>query len=215
MRLFEQSPDGACLREWASKMNVPIFSIDYSLAPEAPFPRAIEEVLYAYCWALKNPELVGSTGENIIFVGDSAGGNIMTATLIKCIEMGIPKPKGLFNVYPVYMADYAMVPSRFACSMEVILPYMTYMRLFQAYKGYVGKKDPATLKNREIPKIQFDMSDVIPKNYLFSPQLAPNDILKQFPPTSLLSTNLDPGLDDSVEVGFLIILRSFYWLNFV
>lgn len=189
-------------------MNIPIFSVDYSLAPEAPFPRAIEEVLYAYCWALKNPELVGSTGENIIFVGDSAGGNIMTATLIKCIEMGVPKPKGLFNVYPVYMADYASVPSRFECSMEVILPFMTYMRLFQAYKGYVGKKEPSTLINREIPKTQFDVSDVIPKNYLFSPQLAPNEILKQFPPTSIISTNLDPGLDDSVEVNFLITVSS-------
>lgn len=43
---------------------------DYSLAPRAPFPRALEEVFYAYCWALKNCELLGSTAERVILVGE-------------------------------------------------------------------------------------------------------------------------------------------------
>lgn len=51
------------LRQWAKELNVPILSIDYSLAPHAPFPRALEEVTYAYGWALKNFHLLGSTGE--------------------------------------------------------------------------------------------------------------------------------------------------------
>lgn len=50
------------LRQWAKETGVPILSIDYSLAPEAPFPRALEEVTYAYAWALKNYNLLGSTG---------------------------------------------------------------------------------------------------------------------------------------------------------
>lgn len=50
------------LRDWAKRLNVPILSIDYSLAPEAPFPRALEEVYYAYCWALKNHKFLGSLG---------------------------------------------------------------------------------------------------------------------------------------------------------
>lgn len=57
------------LRGWAKALNVPILSIDYSLAPAAPYPRALEEVLYAYSWALKNCELLGSTGE--IFIKQS------------------------------------------------------------------------------------------------------------------------------------------------
>lgn len=67
------SIDGSYLREWADKLDVPILSVDYRLAPKAAFPRALEEVFYAYCWALQNAELLGSTGENIVFVGDSAG----------------------------------------------------------------------------------------------------------------------------------------------
>jgi hormone-sensitive lipase len=38
---------------------VPILSVDYSLAPEAPFPRALEDCFYAYCWAIKNHQLLG------------------------------------------------------------------------------------------------------------------------------------------------------------
>lgn len=55
------------LRGWAKALNVPILSVDYSLAPEAPYPRALEEVLYAYGWALKNCELLGSTGTKHLF----------------------------------------------------------------------------------------------------------------------------------------------------
>lgn len=51
------------LRDWAMQLKVPILSIDYSLAPAAPFPRALEEVYYAYSWAVKNCHLLGSTGK--------------------------------------------------------------------------------------------------------------------------------------------------------
>lgn len=47
------------LKTWAQELGVPILSIDYSLAPEAPFPRALEECFYAYCWAVKHCTLLG------------------------------------------------------------------------------------------------------------------------------------------------------------
>ncbi|KAG5842895.1 hypothetical protein ANANG_G00182610 [Anguilla anguilla] len=47
------------LRSWAQDLGVPILSVDYSVAPEAPFPRALEECFYAYCWALKHCHLLG------------------------------------------------------------------------------------------------------------------------------------------------------------
>ena len=48
------------LKSWSQDLGVPILSVDYSLSPEAPFPRALEECFYAYCWALKNAHLLGS-----------------------------------------------------------------------------------------------------------------------------------------------------------
>lgn len=50
------------LKTWAQELGVPIFSIDYSLAPEAPFPRALEECFFAYCWAVKHCALLGEAG---------------------------------------------------------------------------------------------------------------------------------------------------------
>ena len=127
------SSDEFYLREWAVKMDVPILSIDYSLAPEAPFPRALEEVFYAYCWILKNIELLGSTGENIVFAGDSAGGNLNTACIVKCIEMGIKKPKGLFNAYTPFLVNFASTPARFLSLVDPLLPYGFIMRVFKSY----------------------------------------------------------------------------------
>ncbi|KAG7254543.1 hypothetical protein CRUP_015546, partial [Coryphaenoides rupestris] len=46
------------LKSWSQDLGVPILSVDYSLAPEAPFPRALEECFYAYCWAIKNHHLL-------------------------------------------------------------------------------------------------------------------------------------------------------------
>lgn len=49
------------LKSWSQELGVPILSVDYSLAPEAPFPRALEECFYAYCWALRNHHLLGKS----------------------------------------------------------------------------------------------------------------------------------------------------------
>ncbi len=55
------------LRSWSQDLNAPVLSVDYSLAPEAPFPRALEECFYAYCWAIKNHNLLGE-GNSPVFI---------------------------------------------------------------------------------------------------------------------------------------------------
>ena len=57
------------LHQWSSKLDIPIISVDYSLAPEAPYPRALEEVFYVYCWMLKHFPALGTTGKTIIMAG--------------------------------------------------------------------------------------------------------------------------------------------------
>lgn len=58
------------LKNWSIWTNgTPILSVDYSLAPEAPYPRAVEEILYAYVWALNNVKHLGSTAKRIVFAG--------------------------------------------------------------------------------------------------------------------------------------------------
>ena len=61
------------LRSWAKELGVPILSVDYSLSPEAPFPRASEECFFAYAWCLNNFDQLGTTGKYVCVAGDSAG----------------------------------------------------------------------------------------------------------------------------------------------
>lgn len=121
------------LRDWANRLDVPVLSIDYSLAPEAPFPRALEEVVYAYCWALKNCKRLGSTGEKIIAAGDSAGANLLLCASLKCIELGVPPPNGLFLAYVPTIINFIPSPARLLCLMDPLLPFGFLMRCLKAY----------------------------------------------------------------------------------
>ncbi|XP_049267753.1 hormone-sensitive lipase isoform X2 [Rhipicephalus sanguineus] len=48
------------LKDWARLVNVPILSVDYSLSPESPYPRALEEVTFVYGWVLNNCHKLGT-----------------------------------------------------------------------------------------------------------------------------------------------------------
>ena len=65
-----------------------VLIINYRLAPEHPFPAALEDATDAYQWLLKQ----GYLPENIIIAGDSAGGGLTVATLINLREKGVTLP---------------------------------------------------------------------------------------------------------------------------
>lgn len=123
------------LRQWAKDLDVPILSIDYSLAPEYPFPRALEECFYAYAWALNNADKLGWTGERICFAGDSAGGNLMMATAIRAASFEIRVPDGIMAAYTPFMVRYTPSPSRMLGLMDPLLPMGILTRCLAAYAG--------------------------------------------------------------------------------
>ena len=77
------------LHQWSKELDIPVLSIDYTLAPEASYPRAIQEVFYSYCWTLEHAKLLGWNGNRIIVSGDSAGGNMGASLVLQCIQNGI------------------------------------------------------------------------------------------------------------------------------
>ncbi|PRD37912.1 UNVERIFIED_CONTAM: Lipe [Trichonephila clavipes] len=125
------------LRHWAYDLNVPIISVDYSLSPEAPFPRAIEEVLLTYAWVLKNPDKLGWTGETICFAGDSAGGNVLMSVILKTITMQIRKPDAIMCCYTPLILDIVPSPSRLLCWIDPLLPLGFMISCMNAYAGNV------------------------------------------------------------------------------
>jgi monoterpene epsilon-lactone hydrolase len=72
-----------------------VLSVNYSLAPENPFPKAIEDVQNIYEYLIEE----GYTYDQIVIVGDSAGGGLALATVIKLrdLKVDLPAALGLFS----------------------------------------------------------------------------------------------------------------------
>jgi epsilon-lactone hydrolase len=66
-----------------------VLNLNYRLAPESPYPAAIDDVLHAYKWLLEQ----GEKPEDIIFSGDSAGGGLTIASFMKIRDQKLPMPK--------------------------------------------------------------------------------------------------------------------------
>ncbi len=80
----------AMVSQIALAAGVKALSIDYRLAPEHPFPAALEDCLAAYHWLLEQ----GIPATKIVLAGDSAGGNLTLATLLALRDFS--KGKGTF-----------------------------------------------------------------------------------------------------------------------
>ncbi|WP_432200332.1 alpha/beta hydrolase [Erythrobacter sp. W53] len=61
--------------EIAAQMDLPVVAVDYRLAPEAPFPAAIEDCEAATRWIASGPAELGREVSSLVLIGDSAGGN--------------------------------------------------------------------------------------------------------------------------------------------
>lgn len=83
--------------------QVRILSVDYRLAPENPYPAAIEDAVSAYRWLLQQ----GVPADSIVIGGDSAGGGLTFATLLKLKENGDPLPAAAFVMSPWVDLDHS------------------------------------------------------------------------------------------------------------
>lgn len=61
-----------------------VFNIDYRLAPEHPYPAAVSDVCSALQWLSQHAESYGGDLRRVVFAGESAGGNLVTALTVCC-----------------------------------------------------------------------------------------------------------------------------------
>lgn len=86
----------------ADLMGCVVASVDYRLAPEHPFPAGLDDCYQVARKILKQPELVDARDcENIILMGDSAGGNLAAVVSTMLRERGEPVPRRQILLYPV------------------------------------------------------------------------------------------------------------------
>jgi acetyl esterase/lipase len=82
----------------AYRCKADIYMPDYRLAPENPYPAALEDAARVYRGMLDR----GLQPENIVIMGDSSGGALSVSALLELKEKGIPMPKALAYITPVF-----------------------------------------------------------------------------------------------------------------
>lgn len=165
-------------RSWAKKLDVPVFSVDYRLAPDNPYPDALDDVWQAYCWVVNNIESqLGINPIQIIVAGDSAGGNLSLALTIKTITSGFRIPDGLLLSYPaVDLNKNRYTPSMLYSIEDLLIPH-TFLKICRSSYLQNSNLDPET-----------DM--------YISPLKAPAEILCKFPATRIMVGQCDSLIDD-------------------
>lgn len=84
-----------------------VISVDYRLAPEHPFPAAVEDCYAATKMVLANAGLLGASAEEVTLIGDSAGGNLAAAVSLLLRDRGEFLPKQQILIYPAVYNDHS------------------------------------------------------------------------------------------------------------
>jgi epsilon-lactone hydrolase len=80
----------------ATATHAHVLSLDYRLAPEHPFPAALDDAFTGYQWVLAN----GVEPERVAVIGDSAGGGLALALLLRLRDQGIRLPAAAVALSP-------------------------------------------------------------------------------------------------------------------
>jgi epsilon-lactone hydrolase len=126
--------------------------LDYRLAPEHPFPAALEDAVTAYQWLLR----AGMNPARIVVAGDSAGGGLTMATLLALRDRGLPRPAGAVCISP--WVDLTNSATSYATKAAVD-PIVTLESIALLTQAYIGTGDP---KQPLVSPLYADLRDLPP-----------------------------------------------------
>lgn len=95
----------------AARAGCTVVAVDYRLAPEAPFPAAVDDCYAALEWVAGNRKILGGDGQGIAVVGDSAGGNLAAVMALLARDRQGPPLAFQALLYPVLSARPGLYPS--------------------------------------------------------------------------------------------------------
>lgn len=126
-------------RQLANASGCAVLSVDYRLAPEHPFPAAVDDAVFAFAWAQEQADLLGIDPTRIALGGDSAGGSLAIVTALAVREHDLPAAF-LLLIYP--STDIVSKrPSRQAYQQGYFLDLETLEWFFSRYFPQGGEED--------------------------------------------------------------------------
>lgn len=142
----------AIAARFADQARATTFVPDYRLAPEAPFPAAVDDALKAYRYLLDE----GYAPHRIAIAGDSAGGGLTLATALAARDAGLPQPACLFLISP--WADLGHHGPSYA-AMEPLDPMITVAGI-KEYAAHYGAG--ADLNHPQLSPARADLTGLPP-----------------------------------------------------
>lgn len=118
----------------AQTSGIALLMFDHRLAPEHPYPAALEDSLMAYRWLL-GQEI---TPDNIVIMGESAGGGLCLATLLAIRDQGLPLPAGAVALSP--WTDLTLAGESYRTKRNVCISPPGMSKVCSQY--YYGEHDP-------------------------------------------------------------------------
>jgi acetyl esterase/lipase len=115
-----------------------VLAIDYRLAPEHPYPAALDDALAAYRWMLAQ----GTNPKRILVAGDSAGGGLALALLLKLRDEGMPLPAAAVLMSPWTDLASTGASLRTKAETDPMLVASEIPRLAAMYLGGADPRDP-------------------------------------------------------------------------
>ena len=100
-----QTHDEPC-RALAAGTGAVVVSVDYRLAPEHPFPAAVDDAYAAACFVAGNAEDLGVDADRLVVAGDSAGGNLAAAVSLLARDRSGPTIALQVLIYPAVDFDF-------------------------------------------------------------------------------------------------------------
>lgn len=165
---------GSCLygrtltAKLASTTSMDVLSFDYRLAPENPYPAALEDAVKVWNYLM----LLGYGARDIILTGDSAGGNLALALTLKLKADGRLLPRGLVLMSPWADLTSSGESHKTRADVDPVLDKAYIDRMIAAYVGETGKAGQK-LKNPYISPLFGDFTG-FPPVYI---QVGDNEIL--------------------------------------
>ncbi|KAI0359652.1 alpha/beta-hydrolase [Trametes cingulata] len=115
-----------CMQRLARKINGRVFAINYRLAPQYPFPCAIQDFVAAYLYLIRPPPGALHTPvspSSIVLAGDSAGGGLCIALLQVIRDSGLPMPSGAVLISPWCDLTHSFPSIHLNTATDIIPPY--------------------------------------------------------------------------------------------
>jgi acetyl esterase/lipase len=122
--------------ELARRSGTRAVSVDYSLAPESPYPRAVHDAVDAYRALVDG----GEPASRIVLAGESAGGGLALSAALVIKERGLPMPAGIYVASP--WADLTLTGESVTTKADVD-PSVDPVGLRRRVRDYLNDRDPA------------------------------------------------------------------------